>query len=474
MDTNSSARARRTFFIDSENHINTCLQGIESLTERDLVVVFHRESNLSAKQKDAIKDSPARIEWILCQDSGVKNSLDVQLIAELSRRIACHEIENGYIVSQDQGYKPALHYLLNRYSDEFRFIGLKKSIDEFMLTDALISAESRQDVHEALVRHAGQIVGTAMYRHIRDLFDATDDSEEPEGGYSFADAPLFTEQSPDGSPQKQSNASANAQGANGANGSARKTSKRRKSRSGAKQTNSTPAGEGEQAAQHEPAKQEPKPQPANRTEGTDAPQIDSAPAQPSKPTRVKRVHGSAKQSAASTSDASEPSVASTAVIASKPSENAAETEHPKAQPQQKRTTRKPRAAKQAASEASTPAERSEQGGDRKRAANDQTNAKPAAKSAVREPKLTHSTASLMGLPGIGKALASRLESVGIASADELKSKGSRATWVLLKKQNPATSINWLYALEGAVMGIAVKELDEETKTSLKSFSKLAQ
>ncbi|MEG0505598.1 MAG: hypothetical protein RR547_13205, partial [Raoultibacter sp.] len=89
MNTMKPKKVRRTYFIDSENHINTCLQGIESLSEDDLVLVFHRENNLSQKQKSSIKDSKAQVEWILCQDSGVKNSLDVQLIAELSRRIAC-------------------------------------------------------------------------------------------------------------------------------------------------------------------------------------------------------------------------------------------------------------------------------------------------------------------------------------------------------------------------------------------------
>lgn len=473
MNTDSPARARRTFFIDSENHINTCLQGIESLTERDLVVVFHRESNLSAKQKDAIKDSPARIEWILCQDSGVKNSLDVQLIAELSRRIACHEIENGYIVSQDQGYKPALHYLLNRYSNEFRFIGLKKSIDEFMLTDALISAETRQAVHEALVRHAGQIVGTAMYRHIRDLFDATDDSEEPEGGYSFTDAPLFAEQAESEATPKQSGNVANNGGAgNATNGGARKTSKRRKSRSNTKPANSAAANAGEQAPQQEKAPSETNRQSASPLERTEAPQAEDKAAQsPAKPTRAKRARSSAKPD-----DSPKPAASAQAA---EPSGNADTAEQPNSQAQPKRTTRQPRAKKQATAR-ETPTSNGgntpeQQGEGHAAVPSSQTVAKPdEGANAVGGSTNSHDLTSLMRLPGIGKALASRLESVGIASADDLKRKGSRASWVLLKKQNPTTSINWLYALEGAVLGIAVKELDEETKTALKSFSKLAQ
>ena len=460
MDTNSPAKARRTFFIDSENHINTCLQGIESLTERDLVVVFHRESNLSAKQKDAIKDSPARIEWILCQDSGVKNSLDVQLIAELSRRIACHEIDNGYIVSQDQGYKPALHYLLNRYSDEFRFIGLKKSIDEFMLTDALISAESRKDVHEALVHNAGQIVGTAMYRHIRDLFDKTGDEEEPAGGYSFDDAPLFPEQAEESAGQK-----ANGNGSNGAsNGSQRKTSKRRKSRAGSKPAASTPSAS-ESGAPQETQAPEPSRQSAAHEGEAKTAQSESRETSPgSKPPRTKRVRGAVKQTANAASGEPEQSV-------SQPAETNA-AEQASAEPKPKRQSRSSRAkSKAAGTSAEESADASREGA---AATGPAAQEPPANGSKPVEDSGRRDISSLTKLPGIGKALASRLESVGIDSAGALKSKGSKATWVLLKKQNPATSINWLYALEGAVLGVSVKELDEETKTALKSFSKLTQ
>lgn len=462
MDTNPPARARRTFFIDSENHINTCLQGIESLTERDLVVVFHRETNLSTKQKEAIKDSPARIEWILCQDSGVKNSLDVQLIAELSRRIACHEIENGYIVSQDQGYNPAIHYLLNRYSNEFRFIGLKKSIDEFMLTDALISSESRQDVHEALVRHAGQIVGTTMYRHIRDLFDATGDSEEPEGGYLFDGVPLFPEQAEAGSGQKAADNEANGT----ANGAQRKTNKRRKSRSGAKQAGSTAPGASETNGRRELPQSESGGQATVATEEPLAEQAEQATAP--QPTRAKRTRGAARKTSSATPAAAEQSTSESPTNANAPKQE--ESEH-----QTKRPARQPRAKRQSSAEAEGGGSLATETPSNGASPDESTSQTPAtAEPAPGGQERDQGIASLIKLPGIGKALASRLESVGVASASALKSKGSKATWVLLKKQNPTTSINWLYALEGAVRGITVKELDEETKAALKSFSKLAQ
>ena len=480
METETPVKARRTYFIDSENHINTCLQGIESLSEDDLVVVFHRESNLSQKQKESIKDSPARIEWILCQDSGVKNSLDVQLIAELSRRIACHEIENGYIVSQDQGYKPAIHYLLNRYADEFRFLGLKKSIDEFMLADALVSADSRKDVHEALVRTAGQIVGTAMYRNIRNLFDSTSGSDEPEEGYTVEGAPLFPESANEAVQQ-------NGNGVGNGGSQRSKSSKRRKPRSAAKANgNGFAPADGDAAhvedEQQESAPAEPQRQNARRSAG-----------------RSKAPRTAVNDSAASAEAAVQPRPNEAEPTATPESQEApAQAEQEAKAPRPKRPRRKPAPTPEAAKSAEGSPEQAPVA-ERKTAAPKPTGAvkaapqspvaaeaeapqrpdeQPAAKPSRRRGRKPAQAKSgvqtpLENLPGIGKALAARLESVGIPTAEALREKGSRASWVLLKKQDPATSINWLYALEGAVLGIAVKELDDETKTALKSFSKLA-
>lgn len=443
MEIEPARKARRTYFIDSENHINTCLQGIESLTENDLVVVFHRESNLSQKQKESIKESPARIEWILCQDSGVKNSLDVQLIAELSRRIACHEIENGYIVSQDQGYKPAIHYLLNRYADEFRFLGLKKSIDEFMLDDALISAETRQDVHEALVRTAGQIIGTAMYRTIRNLFDATTDSDEPENGYTVEGAPLF--------PESQ-NEPAQANGSNGNGAQRSKSSKRRKPRSAAKPASGNNAGPSAEAT----AQAEPQPEPEQ-----------AKPQQRSSRRPVSRKQAGAPQAKPARDAAAAPAAQTeTGGKTGQPADAATEQAEKPARTKRARQKQAPATEAIVTDEAPTAADTAPAADDAATQPGRRRGRKPAPKTAAAQTPLEN-------LPGIGKALAARLADVGIPTAEALKEKGSRASWALLKKKNPATSINWLYALEGAVLGIAVKELDDETKTALKSFSKLA-
>ncbi|MEG0759727.1 MAG: TfoX/Sxy family DNA transformation protein, partial [Raoultibacter sp.] len=425
MNTMKPKKVRRTYFIDSENHINTCLQGIESLSEDDLVLVFHRENNLSQKQKSSIKDSKAQVEWILCQDSGVKNSLDVQLIAELSRRIACHEIENGYIISQDQGYRPAIHYLLNRYADDFRFIGLKRSIDEFMLTDALISSESRQDVHEALARYAGQIIGTSMYRHIREVFDGTLAADEPEGGFAVEGVSALGELTAGltlGSEESAPAVERVAKEAPEAGGSsnARRQSRRRKPRSGAKQETSlaiTPVVE------------------------TDASTLGNAETTPqSGSTFVREDSEQGSEGSASTASPS---------VAVRPGQNSP-------------VSARKRSKAATVSNASAPSPAIEQ------------QSKPAApkskapKATAALPKIDKQL-NLTSLPNIGLALAKRLEANGVTTPDALRETGSREAWKLLKAQSGAASVSWLYALEGAIRGVTSKDLDEGTRAELKAF-----
>lgn len=103
-------RRQRVFFIDSENGIERLIEGCENLNPDDLVLVFIRAS-ASNKVKEALSLSPARVEWVACVDPKVKNSMDVQIIVELTLRLALSSLDEGYIVRLDKGYNPALHYL---------------------------------------------------------------------------------------------------------------------------------------------------------------------------------------------------------------------------------------------------------------------------------------------------------------------------------------------------------------------------
>ena len=465
MVTESLVKARRTFFIDSENNINTCLQGIESLSEDDLVLVFHRESNLSQKQKSSIANSKARVEWILCQDSGVKNSLDVQLIAELSRRIACGEIENGYIISQDQGYNPAIHYLLNRYSEDFRFLGLKRSIDEFLLSDALVSSDTRNDIHEALVRYAGRVVGSAMYRTIRAVFDRTSGSDEttlPFGG-KLDEQPLVP-----------SYEIQDAQNESGEEGAERTSEEEQASQPAAKRTRrggarrnrrkkAEAAREAEELAANEnppsvPAEAEsdvqpaaaPEPEPATAQVEEEPERAEQAADAPAKPA-VKRTRRSKKTAAAAAEDAAPEAT---------PAEKA-QAERP-AKP--KRGAAKKRAEKPASTEENAKAE-----------AKPEAEAAPADAPAPAAPasrsRSAAAQAKLTSLPNIGLALAKRLEAVGVTTPQALKDTGSRAAWVLLKEQYRSAPLNWIYALEGAVREVQAKELDEALRDELREYAR---
>ncbi|WP_195762891.1 hypothetical protein [Eggerthella guodeyinii] len=97
-----SGKATRAFFLDSENGAARLLEGMELLNRSDLVVVFHRGS-FPHEVKNKLERTSCSIEWVKCVDPGVKNSMDVQIIAELALRLATGQFEDAYILSEDKG-----------------------------------------------------------------------------------------------------------------------------------------------------------------------------------------------------------------------------------------------------------------------------------------------------------------------------------------------------------------------------------
>ncbi len=73
--------------------------------------------------------------------------------------------------------------------------------------------------------------------------------------------------------------------------------------------------------------------------------------------------------------------------------------------------------------------------------------------------------------GLGKTMEKKLHSVGIHSAEELKSVGSKEAVFRLKEQYPNTCVVILYHLEAAIQGVEIKELSAECKTELKEYFK---
>ncbi|HHW66533.1 MAG: tfoX [Defluviitaleaceae bacterium] len=76
---------------------------------------------------------------------------------------------------------------------------------------------------------------------------------------------------------------------------------------------------------------------------------------------------------------------------------------------------------------------------------------------------------LSKLLNIGVKLEQQLLDVGIATAEELKSVGSREAWLRILHRDPSACLMRLSALEGAIQGIRWHNLDSETKKSLKEF-----
>ena len=77
---------------------------------------------------------------------------------------------------------------------------------------------------------------------------------------------------------------------------------------------------------------------------------------------------------------------------------------------------------------------------------------------------------LSALRNLGKKMEDRLKSVGISTAEELKSVGSKEAFIRLKTLDPKVCTVHLYSIEGAICDIDYNQLPEDVKKDLKEFS----
>ena len=77
---------------------------------------------------------------------------------------------------------------------------------------------------------------------------------------------------------------------------------------------------------------------------------------------------------------------------------------------------------------------------------------------------------LTSMRNIGKELERKLKLIGIESAEELMTIGSKEAYFKLKLRFPEVCSVHLYALQGAIDNIAFNMLSEETKKDLKAFA----
>ncbi|RKJ40742.1 hypothetical protein D7X94_06685 [Acutalibacter sp. 1XD8-33] len=71
--------------------------------------------------------------------------------------------------------------------------------------------------------------------------------------------------------------------------------------------------------------------------------------------------------------------------------------------------------------------------------------------------------------GLGKTMEKKLHSVGVHSAEELTTLGSKRAVLRLKELYPNTCVVILYHLEAVIRGVEMKQLDDRCKAELKAF-----
>ena len=78
-------------------------------------------------------------------------------------------------------------------------------------------------------------------------------------------------------------------------------------------------------------------------------------------------------------------------------------------------------------------------------------------------------ATLSDLPNIGAILEKQLNAVRVFTGEELRTLGSRETWLRIQHIDSSACIHRLLALEGAVRGVRKTLLPPDVKDELREF-----
>lgn len=190
---------KRIFLVDTENVNITALSSANKLNEEDIIILFVTErTNLFQFGRDKLKclNTKANILKINVT-TGVKNSLDFQLVSYLGLIIGQHRYEanNYYIVSKDQGFLSSINLLenctdykielINSISDLFKEDDVDNIIDKFIekgfrpktaikMTLILAGAKTLLDAQDRFLMEFGGNF-TVLYRCIDILEDYYDE-----------------------------------------------------------------------------------------------------------------------------------------------------------------------------------------------------------------------------------------------------------------------------------------------------------
>lgn len=121
----SSENITRYYLIDYENVHQTGLNGIENLTENNIVVIFYTENaeTLTFSLYEKLVQCKAEIQLCKVQCGG-KNALDFQLSSYVDYIIGKNPSAEYYIVSNDRGYE----YVRNFWKEKNVIINMSADI----------------------------------------------------------------------------------------------------------------------------------------------------------------------------------------------------------------------------------------------------------------------------------------------------------------------------------------------------------
>ena len=164
------------FLVDGDNNIGTGLQGVESLSPEDTVLIFYQKAGLAvSKIQELCRGSRANIQYLESVKGG-RNSIDFQIITELGVLIGRGEADYAYVISQDRGYEAAIGVLQARYASTFREVALRPSISACLRAFSL-RANSLEELESALEREYGAEQGARVFKHLSQLFQAAQKAE---------------------------------------------------------------------------------------------------------------------------------------------------------------------------------------------------------------------------------------------------------------------------------------------------------
>ncbi len=164
------------FLVDGDNNIGTDLKGIEMLSEQDTVLVFYQKEGLAlSKIQKLCAGTAADVQYIESVRGG-RNSIDFQIITELGVLVGRREADYAYVISQDKGYAASIDALRARYADALTPVALRPSTEACLHLPFILKAANRQDLRNALARECGEAQGSALYNHLKQIFQG---AEEP-------------------------------------------------------------------------------------------------------------------------------------------------------------------------------------------------------------------------------------------------------------------------------------------------------